>query len=86
MRRPSDAAFTAAARPAGPAPTIVRSYSDREGAAIMPRPAATCSTVAQVSRDPSGRMHSGNADGSTSAAPSAAATASGRSASTQSNG
>src|SRR6266566_947946 len=33
VRRPSDAALTAAARPAGPAPTIVRSYSDRIGPA-----------------------------------------------------
>ena len=86
VRRPSDAALTAAASPAGPAPTIVRSYSGRDGAAAMPRPAATCSTVADASRDPSGRMHSGSADGATSATPRTARTASGWLASTHSNG
>src|SRR5690242_21662637 len=83
--RPSDDALTAAAKPAGPAPTIVRSYSDRDGAATMPRPVATCSTVADASRDPSGRIHNGRADGSTSAAPKTARTASGRPASTHSD-
>lgn len=47
-----------------PRSAIARSYSDRAGAAIMPRPSATCSTVAVASRDQSGRMHSGSADGS----------------------
>jgi hypothetical protein len=31
VERPSDAAYTAAARPAGPAPTITMSYSERDG-------------------------------------------------------
>jgi predicted DsbA family dithiol-disulfide isomerase len=48
--------------------------------------AATCSTVAAGSRDPAGRMHSGSADGSTSATPRTARTASGWPASTHSNG
>jgi len=65
---------------------IVRSYSDRVGAATMPRPAATCSTVADASRDPSGKMHTGSADGGTPAIPATARTASGWPASTHSNG
>src|SRR5260370_42034209 len=86
VRRPSDAALTAAARPAGPAPPIVRAYSDRDGAAPMPRPAATCSTVADGSRDPPGRVDSGSAEGSTSATPKTARPPSGWPASTHSNG
>src|ERR1022692_1050601 len=48
VRRSSDAVLTAPARSAGPAPTIVRSYSDRDGAATMPRPAAWLSPDGQV--------------------------------------
>ena len=60
VRRPSEAAYTAAARPAGPAPTMARSYSPRRGAAIIPSPAATCATVAPSSRVPSGRTQRGS--------------------------
>ena len=59
-RRPSDAAYTAAANPAGPAPTIVRSYPDSEGADTIPSPAATPSSVAGASRIPFGRMQTGS--------------------------
>src|SRR5882672_7242342 len=63
VRRPSDAAYTAAARPAGPAPTMVRSYSDNDGADTIPKPAATFSTVAGASRIPLGRTHRGSRPG-----------------------
>src|SRR2546425_661026 len=66
VRRPSDAAYTAAARPAGPAPTMVRSYSDNDGADTIPKPAATLSTVAGASRIPLGRTHRGSWPGYTS--------------------
>ena len=59
-RKPSEAAYTAAASPAGPAPTIVRSYSDKVGADTIPSPAATPSSVAGASRIPFGRMHTGS--------------------------
>ena len=61
---PSDAAYSAAARPAGPAPTMVRSYSASRGADTMPNPAATCSTVADSSRVPSGRTQRGRREAS----------------------
>jgi hypothetical protein len=58
--KPSDAAYTAAASPAGPAPTIVKSYSDSNGAETIPSPAATPSIVAGASRTPLGRTQTGS--------------------------
>jgi hypothetical protein len=66
---PSEAAYRAAAMPAGPAPMIARSYSPSFGLEIMPSPAATWSTVAAASRVPSGRMHSGSREAAISSGP-----------------
>ena len=41
VRSPSDAPYTAAARPAGPAPTITVSYSASAGSVLSPSSSAT---------------------------------------------
>ncbi|CKT03434.1 Uncharacterised protein [Mycobacterium tuberculosis] len=58
-RRPSEAAYTAVARPAGPAPTTATSYnSSRSAVSTMPRQRASASSVGFTSTEPSGHTAS----------------------------
>ena len=59
VRRPSDAPYTAAARPAGPAPTITVSYSAAAGSVAMSSNSATRRSWGRATVSPSATRTTG---------------------------
>src|SRR6187431_751289 len=63
VRKPSDAPYTAADNPAGPAPTITRSTSASSGSTDDPVACVSSDAVGFVSVVPSGRITTGSSSG-----------------------